>query len=433
MVKMPHWPIPLGNKQIDLELSRVKKLLEVLGNPQEKIAPVIHVAGTNGKGSTIAFLKSILNEAGYKVHAYTSPHLIRFNERINILGAEIEDNFLYQVIEKCRFAAEENNIYPTFFEATTVAAILAFSLIKADVVILEVGMGGRLDATNVIENPLCSIITSISYDHVEFLGDTLAKIAFEKAGIIKDNCPCVISGQYPEVNQILFQITSDKNSSSFAYEYDWNLAHDQSGNISYMSKDKNFLMPKLGLVGEHQYMNATTAVTALINLPYFKINDDQLSKGLQKAVWPARLQKLIEGEICKKIPENWEIWVDGAHNDAGAHILDNWLQYENKMPTYIIFGMTKGRNFISFIERFLNKTKLLVTMTIETEPSSYSGEYLAQETAKIGFTSHFAESLEEGLSFIIDNHKEGDARILVCGSLYLAGDILYKNQGFVRK
>ena len=432
MVKMPHWPIPMGNKPIDLDLSRVKTLLHLLGEPQNKLPPVIHVAGTNGKGSTTAFLKAIFEGAGYKAHIYNSPHLVRFNERITIAGEEITDDFLYEVTEECRLASEKINLQTTFFEGTTAAAFLAFSKVKADVVILEVGMGGRFDATNVIDTPAMSIITSIAMDHVEFLGDSLVKIAFEKAGIIKPNCHCVISQQYPEVLELLFKIAESRTSTSYAYEYDWIVSKNSDKSFLYESPQKTFNLPAPSLQGDHQYINAGNAITAILNLKQFKISDEQIVKGIANAHWPARLQKLIDGRLVKQLPNNWQIWVDGAHNEAGAHALSIWLSDQPPLPTYMLFGMTKGRNCQAFLENFIDKVEHVVGITIEAEPSSYSGEYVKKEAEKMNISSSAYSSIEEALAAIVKIESK-PARIIVCGSLYLAGDLLFKNQGLNKK
>jgi dihydrofolate synthase/folylpolyglutamate synthase len=427
MVKMPHWPIPMGYKPIDLELSRVKAILNALDNPQKKLPPVIHIAGTNGKGSTTAFLKSIFQAANYKVHTYTSPHLVEFNERISILGTNIDDNLLYEALEECRFASEKLNIHPTFFEGTTIAAIVAFAKIKADIVLLEVGMGGRLDATNIIDNPIMSIITSISLDHIEFLGETLAKIAYEKAGIIKPNCPCVISQQHPQAMEVLLQVAELNNSQSFVYQYDWIVSADVNKDMIYESQPKNIILPAPSLQGDHQYLNAGNAITAILNLKQFNISDKHIAHGISNSVWPARLQKLLEGTIVSKLPKNWEIWVDGAHNEAAAHVLSIWLDDQPSIPTYMIFGMTKGRNCQQFLSSFIGKIKHLAGVLIEAEPSSYGSEHISSEANKTGIPASNYDSIEEALDSIV-KMENSPARIIVCGSLYLAGDILYKNQ-----
>lgn len=432
MVKMPHWPIPIGYKPIDLDLHRIKLLLQELGNPQDRLPPVIHISGTNGKGSTLSFLKSIFQTAGYKVHSYISPHLVRFNERIVLANNEIDDDFLYEVTEECRLASENINIQPTFFEGTTAAAFLAFSRVKADILLLEVGLGGRLDATNVINNPIMSIITSISMDHMEFLGEDLIKIAFEKAGIIKPNCPCVVSQQHPEVIDTLFKVIQQRNSHAYIYEYDWMISKDVDNNIIYESQTKNLNSLKPSLQGDHQYINAGNAITAVLNIKDFEITPEHISVGIANAVWPARIQRLLEGNIVNSLSKNFEVWVDGAHNEAAAHVLDLWLEEQPKIPTYIIFGMTRGRDCQSFLKIFADKIKHVVGITIEAEPSSYSGESIRKEAESLNIEASSCESIEEAVQ-IISNLEKNKSRILVCGSLYLAGDFIFKNQGFARK
>lgn len=429
MVKMPHWPIPLGNKPIDLDLSRIRTLLNCLGDPHLKLPPVIHVAGTNGKGSTTAFLKSIFKAAGYKVHTYTSPHLVRFNERIGICGTDISDHFLYEVIEECRIAAEKINLQLTFFEGTTAAAFLAFSKVKADVLILEVGLGGRLDATNVIDNPIMSIITSISFDHMDFLGNSLTTISFEKAGIIKPHCPCVISAQYEQAMNPLIMMSEKNHSPSYVYGYDWAVEPLNQHQFTYKLQGKNYTLPRPNLNGDHQLINAGNAITTIFSIKDFHITQEHIAFGLTHTVWPARLQKLIEGNIIKKIPRNWEIWVDGAHNEGGAHVLSVWLDEQEQIPTYMIFGMTKGRDCQKFLSSFTGKIKHIAGVLIEAEPSSYRGEFIRDEAIKSGFSASAHDSIDEALAHIISLEKT-KARIIVCGSLYLAGDILNQNQGF---
>ena len=422
-MKMPHWPVFLGNKPTsDLSLNRISALLKQLGNPQDFLPPIIHVAGTNGKGSTVAFLKAIFQAAGYKVHTYISPHLVNFNERIGILGCDIEDKFLYEVTEECRIASEKIDNQVTFFEGTTAAAFLAFSKVKADIIIMEVGLGGRLDATNVIKYPAMSVITNIDIDHTEFLGNGLINIAYEKAGIIKPNCPCVISQQHPQVMELIQRIAVKNNSSYFAFEYDWVI-----GPELYESQDRIISLPKLGLAGDHQYLNAGAAITAAINLKEFAISDMQIVRGLENTIWPARLQQLKEGFLKNKIPKNWQIWIDGAHNEAASHVISIWLEDQPLMPTYMIFGMTKGRDCKVFLQNFVGKIKYLIGLLIEAEPSSYNSEFVSSEAKEVGIESIPADSIEDAIDKII-SMETSPARILVCGSLYLAGDVLYRNR-----
>lgn len=425
--KLPHWPIPREKSRIEPFLKNITDILSALGNPQKKLPPVIHVAGTNGKGSTVAFTKSIFQAAGYRVHSYTSPHLIRYNERVSIHGEEISDDFLFEVIEETRIKCLEHNIEPTFFEGTTAAAFLAFSKIPADILVLETGMGGRFDATNVIEKPLMSILTSISYDHTEYLGNTLHDIALNKAGIIKQNQPCIVSQQYQESFNIIEHVATELNSPIYAFEYDWIVEKETQG-FTYKSKMSNDIyLPEIGLVGDHQIINAGNAITAALIAKDFIISENDIKKGIKQAFWPARLQKLKDGPIFDQFGADWEIIVDGAHNESGAHIINLWLEQQDTIPTYLIFGMTKGRDVQKFISHLYKHVKSVMTVPIESEPLSYTAEEVSSKLNDIGINNTACHSIDDALTKIL-KLANSPSRILVCGSLYLAADVIYQNQ-----
>lgn len=399
-MKMPHWPVPLGAKPIQLGLARMEALLKSLSHPEKKLSPVIHFAGTNGKGSSIAFLKAILEAAGLKVHAYTSPHLVHFNERITLAGEPITDDMLYEVLEECRIAAK--NIEVTFFEGTTAAAILAFSRIQADIVLLETGLGGRLDATNIIEKPLLTCITPISFDHMEFLGNTLEAIAAEKAAIMKPNTPCVTSSQLSEVMAIL-------------------QAQADSLHIPLIkAENTDFPLPILGLYGEHQTINAKTAIACAQHLA---ISDIAITRGLQQATWPARLQKLD-----LSLPAPWEIWLDGAHNEGGAKALLPTLESWQDQPLYFITGMIKTKDAASFLKIFGQHISHLHAIDIPEE-DSFDKTRLATIAKDLSIEASIAISAKEAIQALITQYRPG--RILICGSLYLAGKILAEKADLV--
>jgi dihydrofolate synthase/folylpolyglutamate synthase len=420
---MPHWPIPLWHKDIKYDLSRIKGLLEALGNPLKKLPPVIHIAGTNGKGSTTAFLKSIFEAAGYKSHVYTSPHLIEFNERIVIGSQRISDKMLYELAEKVRIVAEKLPDEPTFFEATTAIALLAFAENPADILILETGMGGRLDATNVIDRPLATIITPISYDHMEYLGPTLPIIAREKAGIIKNEVPCIISNQVAEVYDVLFAECERKAAPAIAFQYDFGLEHTELG-FKYLSNDFCLDLPKLGLAGEHQYLNAAGVIACIRNITGFNISCEHIIQGLISAKWPARLQRVTAGLFEKILGDKFEIWVDGAHNEAGAQMLSNWLIDNNKTPLYMIFGMTKNRNVEAFLRHFKCLSPYVYGVLIEAEPSSYSTQRLQDMIKPLSMNFTASESIEDAIRKIAVDGKDQGGVVVVAGSLFLAGDFL---------
>jgi dihydrofolate synthase/folylpolyglutamate synthase len=404
-MKLPFWPNPQGYRDIKFGLNRCYELLERLGNPHLKLAPTIHIAGTNGKGSTLAFLKAIFTEAGLRVHSYTSPHLVNFNERINLAGVDISDDFLNEILAECKTAAElDSPIAVTFFEGTTIAAFLAFSRIEADVVLLETGMGGRLDATNVLPEVLCSIITPISFDHEEFLGNTLTKIAAEKAGIIKKNCPIVISKQNPEALEVIKNKAAELNSAIFLTD-------------EFEDKFDQFDLSNLSLAGSYQKQNAAAAVTAIKAQRIFKISDDEINRGLGKAFWPARLQKITQ----KKLPNNCELYLDGSHNPQGAETILDFLESKKLAKVFVIFSMLKDKNCDQFLKIISRKIDHLIALEIPDEPKSRSVEEILKIAHNHQIKSSAAENFDDALMKI---KCEEPHLILICGSLYLAGKFL---------
>ena len=424
MVYMPHWPLPLGSRRIDLGLTRVHALLGELGNPHLRIENVIHVAGTNGKGSTIAFLKAILQKSGFTVNTYTSPHLMKFNERIVLNKNEISDDFLYEVCEETRIAAEKASIEPTFFEGTTVAAFLAFAKKPADFLILETGMGGRLDATNIFDKPLITIITTIGLDHQNFLGGTLPQIAYEKAGIIKAGTPCVIANQDHDVSTVLFYMCEKLSSKSYAFEYDF-IVREEDGNIKYSSQIKDIDQLQPSLLGKHQYVNLASAITAalLINSP--QITTKSIQEGVMSTKWMGRLQKLLDGKIVNQYGHKHEIWVDGAHNQLGSHVLALWISEQTK-PVYLIVGITNGRNITDLVSPFIGLVHFIAGVNVHSEPNSYKAEEVTAGVQQNGFDSIAFYSATDAIKHITENFPPGI--IMACGSLYLAGEILFENQ-----
>jgi dihydrofolate synthase / folylpolyglutamate synthase len=433
MVRMPHWPSSKEKALIKPGLDIIQSLMSALDNPHLKIPPVIHVTGTNGKGSTIAFLKYILRNAGYKVHVYTSPHLIRFNERIEVANSEISDDLLFQVIEGTRIAAEKNNIVPTFFEGTTAAAILAFSKVPADFTIIETGLGAKLDATNIIDNPAATIICSISLDHTEYLGDNVIDIAHHKAGIIKNNTPCIVAMQYEEVFKVIEQYAHQHNASLYAFEYDW-IAYKYQSGMKFESENLNLTIPLIGLNGDHQIMNAGNAIAALNSIQGLNISAENYINGIRDTFWPSRLQKLTTGTLTAKLPPKWEIIVDGAHNEAGAFNIGNWLSDLHNTKKYLIFGMSQGRDVIAFINLLKDHIDKIYVVSIDAEPLSYSAEELSLILNNNGIENIQSDSIEDSLEKIIaENDHNQQSTILACGSLYLAADIAYKNQAMRKK
>ncbi len=419
---MPHWPMPPWHKNIKYDLNNIIRLLEKLGSPHLKLPPVIHIAGTNGKGSSVALFKSIFEAAGLKAHSYTSPHLIEYNERIVLANEKISDNFLFEICEKTRLVSLSIGLEPTFFEGTTVAAFLAFSQTPADILILETGLGGRLDATNVVPKPLLTLITPISYDHIDVLGNTLSLIATEKAGIIKPEVPCLISCQTDEVYEILLTKCQEVGAPAFCYEYDFGLMPKNKESFIYLSKTMNLEFPKPSLLGDHQLINAATVIAGigLINKE-FNITTSEISTGLKNTIWPARIQQIDPVKYQHLASNNIRIWVDGAHNNGGAQVLAHWLKDNLESPIYLILGMTKNRNIEDFCAFFRGLIAGGYGVRVISETSSYGAEILSTRANSAGINFCPAESLEEAIREI-NTLSRGNANIIVTGSLFLAAD-----------
>ena len=417
----------LHPKIIDLELSRVERLLTLVGNPEQKLPPVIHVAGTNGKGSVIAYLRAMLEAAGKRVHVYTSPHLVRFHERIRLAGKLIEEQALVDLIEECERANGGETI--TFFEITTVAAFLAFSRVPADIVLLETGLGGTFDATNVIAAPRASVIMPISFDHMQYLGDTLAKIAANKAGILKAGRPAIIAAQPPEAAAVFEQHASELGAPLWRCGAEWDFAIDADG-FTYRDTKGAIALPKPRLPGRHQFGNAAAAVATTRWLQDFALTDRAIAAGLQNAEWPARMQRLTRGPLVDALPPNWELWLDGGHNeDAGRIIADmigEWQAVERK-PVSLIFGMLTSKDPLAFLRHLASVAQDLSAVGIPGDHSSFPVADAVGFARQAGLPADGYESTTAALAAIIARHGPAPRRVLICGSLYLAGTILADN------
>lgn len=404
------------------------RLLERLGNPHKALPPVIHVAGTNGKGSTIATLRAIYEAAGYKVHAYTSPHLVRFNERIVLNGRSIDDEMLEALIDEALTLHDEGEDI-SFFEITTAMAFAAFSCTPADLCLIEVGLGGRLDCTNVIENPALTIITTIGLDHTEFLGETLDAIAVEKAGIMKQNAPCVIGPQSREALstcvETVFKSTSEsKGCELYQYGPDWIVKIESEGMI-FESGMVQMDLPAPLLAGPHQIKNAGTALAAVTRLQArFPVSAAQIRAGLGQVEWPARLQKLDPAIFS--LDQNWELWLDGGHNpEAGAALAmtaAQWITADPK-PFHVILGMMKHKDFQRFIEPLTPHIETLHAVDIPGEPGALRADEIAEALKNYSRVVHAHADVSAALGHIRKT-AHAPVRILICGSLYLAGHVL---------
>ncbi|SFR35676.1 bifunctional folylpolyglutamate synthase/dihydrofolate synthase [Litoreibacter janthinus] len=408
----------LHPKIIDLTLDRVWRLLAVLDHPEQKLPPVIHIAGTNGKGSTQAMIRAGLEGANKAVHAYTSPHLARFHERIRLAGDLISEEHLTEVLDECYTANGPESI--TYFEITTVAALLAFSRVRADFVVLEVGLGGRLDATNVLEKPKVTVITPISIDHESFLGDTLAKIAHEKAGIIKRGVPCVVGPQPEEAMDVIEARAAKLGAPLLAYGQHWHVWQER-GRLIFQDERGLLDLPLPALLGAHQIQNAGAALAVLRHLEF---DETACEAALTNAVWPARMQRLKTGSLVEAAGQA-ELWLDGGHNPAAGDALAELLKSLPSKPTYLICGMLNTKDVRGYMRPLAEVAQALYSVSIPGEQATLSAGETAAAARDVGIQAIEADGVLAAIEAI--TVAEPNARILICGSLYLAGSILREN------
>ena len=416
----------LHPKQIDLSLGRILKLLKRLGNPHLKLPPTIHVAGTNGKGSTIAFLRSIFENNDYKVHTYTSPHLINFNERIRVNSQIIDNENLIELLEECEFYNKNDPI--TFFEITTAAAYLCFSKKQADILLLETGLGGRFDATNVISDKICSVLTPISMDHMTFLGKSIKSITREKVGIFKRNRPAIISPQTKEALEVIEKEVSQKNIELFKYGSDWEIIKKSREKFLMRIFEEEFEVPKPKLFGEHQIYNAGLAITVSKILKDFSFDNKKIYDGVHETFWPARMQQIDNGKLKEIAGKNYELWLDGGHNShASEMLLDNLKKWE-KDNLFLIFGMINGKEPKEFLTKIFPLIKSLQVIPIKKH--QFIGSKEIQQIFKDEYGIIRPEkTIQNAIKYITNNFTGG--KIIICGSLYLAGDVLKSNGSLI--
>lgn len=413
--------LDLHPKLVDLSLGRVERLLTALGHPEQKLPPVVHVTGTNGKGSTLAFLRAICEAAGYRVHAYASPHLVYFHERIRLAGELINEDHLAAVLEECEQANAGADI--TFFEITTAAAFLAFARTPADIVLLENGLGGRLDATNVVPKPLLTGITPISLDHQQFLGETIDLIAAEKAGIIKSGVTCVAGPQVQEAQNVLSATSERVGARIISHGADWGVEATDDG-FDVILKGDVIALPKPNLAGAHQLMNAGQAAVMARHLDGFTITDDHLRAGISHAEWPARLQRLTKGPMVEALPDHCEVWLDGGHNpDAGQALAAHAKRAWGDQPLYLISGMINTKDPVGYFQPLSDFVENVQCVTIPNEAASVTAQTLAETAQAAGLSAMPSPSALDAANTIAAKIS-GPARILVCGSLYFAGHVL---------
>ncbi|WP_106754439.1 bifunctional folylpolyglutamate synthase/dihydrofolate synthase [Pannonibacter carbonis] len=422
--------LALHPMQIDLSLDRMHRLLEALGHPERRLPPVIHVAGTNGKGSVTATMRAILEAAGQRCHVYTSPHLVRFNERIRMggNGGFIDDPRLIAALDRCERANDGNPI--TFFEITTAAALLLFAEEPADVLLLEVGLGGRLDATNVIDTPLVSVITSISHDHEKFLGNTLTEIAGEKAAIIKSGCPSVSAPQVDEVTRVIDRAAARAKSRLGRFGEEFTAMAD-NGRMVFQDEDGLLDLPLPALPGDHQILNAGVAIAAL-KAARLLPEADVIAQGLKAVRWPGRLHLLRHGPLFDKCPDGAEVWVDGGHNPGAALTIATYmgeLEEKSPRPLYMISAMLTTKDPIGFFRAFEGLVRHVGTVPVNSTNAARDPFELADFARTAGLEATPFDSLDLALADIrACAARDGEPpRILICGSLYLVGDVLAAN------
>lgn len=441
MVYLPHWPIPstLGKTQINYEtvFERMSVVLEKLDNPHKKLPPVIHVAGTNGKGSTASLLAKIFICAGYKTHIYTSPHLHDCNERIILNGEKISDSMLFEIMEETRIAAAETSL--TFMEGFTIGAFLAFSKTPADIIIIECGMGGRIDATNIIEKKLATVITPISFDHVEYLGNSIERIALEKAMIMRPETPLIVASQPKKALEIIDILAKDQKIPTYYFDQDFAVMMDEESgefNLEFFGKNQNFYLENLAkpaLEGEHQYINFATAIACVLAIQdqypdKFKIENSHINQAISTVYWPSRIEK-VENSLNKILKNEFsEIWIDGAHNEAGAFSLARWLLAKKSTDLipkkiFVIAGFSRGKCKKEFLEKFLNIAEEIIAVRVNGEPYPEKSEVISEIIKSIGAKNFAAEDLSEAIHHITNVNNFQPCRIVVCGSLHLARDV----------
>ncbi len=407
----------LHPKAIDMSLDRVRALMRALGDPQDALAPVVHVAGTNGKGSTIAYLRAMLESAGKRVHVYTSPHLVRFNERIRLAGAPVDDAALAAILEEIERVNAGAPI--TFFEITTAAAFLAFARAPADFVLLETGMGGRLDATNLVRKPAAIALTPISFDHMQYLGDTLALIAGEKAGIMKPGVPTAVGVQPPDAAAVFDARGVELGAPLFRHSREWTIA-PSAGGLRYVGRAA-IELPLPSLPGPHQFGNAGLAVAVAEILG---LDAGAMAAGLAGAEWPARLQRLTRGPLAAALPAGVPLFLDGGHNEAAGEALAGWI---GSRRIDLVFGMLSTKEPATFLRHIAGQVRRLRAIPILGEPLSRPASEIAAAARAVGVRDVTEAADENAAVASLAADADPAIPVLVCGSLYLCGRVLAAN------
>jgi dihydrofolate synthase/folylpolyglutamate synthase len=423
--------LTLHPKLIDLTLDRMTRVLAQLGHPERKLPPVIHVAGTNGKGSVIAFLRAMLEADGKRVHVYTSPHLVRFNERFRLAGRLVSDEELEAALAECERVNAGAAL--TLFEITTAAGLLLFSRYPADVVLLEVGLGGRLDATNVIDEPLASVITTVALDHAEYLGENLDQVAAEKAGIIKEHVPVIVGPQQRDALSVIERRAARLDAPLRIAGEDWS-AREEHGRLVFQDEEGLLDLPAPKLYGRHQFDNAGLAVATLRAIPSLTPAVRAFEAGVVNAEWPARMQRLTAGTLFMRAPQGSELWLDGGHNpDGGRAIAAALADLEERVsrPLVLIVGMLASKDCAGFLRNFAGLTRRIIAIPIEGQQNALSPDAIADVARSVGIPAMTRGSIKAALDATERLELDPPPRILITGSLYLAGEVLKQNDGLL--
>ena len=423
----------LHPKGYDLSLDRIARLLDRLGNPHERMPPVIHIAGTNGKGSAAAFARALIEASGRTCHVHTSPHLVNWHERFRLAaeggGRLVEDAVLAEAVE--RVAAANRGETITVFEILTAAMFVLFSEHPADAAIVEVGLGGRFDATNVIARPATSLIMPISLDHEAWLGDRVELIAAEKAGIVKPGCPVVVGAQeHDAARDVLIDTAERLSCPLLVYGQDF-IAFEENGRLVYQDEDGLFDLPLPRLPGRHQYANAAAAIAA-VKSAGFDIGHRAAERAMARVDWPGRMQKLTEGRLVGLAPEGAEIWIDGGHNPgAGAVVAEALANEEDRrpLPLIMIAGMIDTKDQTGYFRNFAGMARHVFAVPVNDSDAGVPNDELAARAAAAGLSAEPVASVENALMLLRDGWDQGSEppRILISGSLYLVGEVLRKN------
>jgi dihydrofolate synthase/folylpolyglutamate synthase len=407
----------LHPKLIDLSLGRLERCLAALDHPERRLPPVVHVAGTNGKGSTCAFLRAIAEAAGLRVHVFTSPHLVRFHERIRLAGELVTEDALAEALAHVERVNEGQPI--TVFEVTTAVALHLFASVPADLLVLEVGLGGRFDATNVVDRPAATAITSISRDHMDFFGEDLSRIAWEKAGIIKPGVPCATGFQADAARPVIEAEAAERGAPLRLRGRDWDVVARPDGTLEWSDASGRIALPRPGLPGPHQVENAGIAIAALRawNPPW--LTEAAIQQGVAQATWPARMQRLT-GRLAALLPEGWELWLDGGHNAGAGVVLGQHLrQAFGDRPVHVLVGMKAGKQVPEFLAPIIPVAGSLWAVA---EPGQHLAMTVPGVVAASGGAAHPGGTVAQALAAL--PRQGGPARVLICGSLYLAGEVL---------